>query len=117
MDKIKRTAIKEDVFTVAKFMLKSGKDRKTVAYSLGISETSVERIDAAENYAMFDEQRKTRSAKIRRDKNAPEPLPEQVSIDDLLPCGDPLVRLCDAINRQTEVIERFLNAMTVRVNG
>lgn len=109
--------IKEDVFNVARFMLNSGKDIKAIMDVTGLSETSINRISLAETYAEFDEQRKVRNAKIYSAKaqEINEEPPIQISVDDLIP-DDPITRLCEALNRQTNAIEKLLKMMSEIVN-
>lgn len=106
--------IKEDVFNVVRFMLNNEKDRQTIMDVTGLSEISIERISKAETYAEYDEQRKARTAKIDRSyrkTNQGNKQPNQISIDDLIH-DDSVSKLCEALNRQTEAIEKLLKTLS-----
>ena len=107
--------IKEDVFNVVRFMLNNEKDRQTIMDVTGLSGVSIERISKAETYAEYDEQRKARTAKIDRSYRKTNKLnkqPNQIRIDDLIRREEALTVLCDAINRNTDAIEKLLSHIT-----
>ena len=110
--------IKEDVFNIVRFMLNNGKDIQTIKGITGLSDQSIDRIaKAGDDYSVFDEQRKERSAKILRRTKENGVLPQQINIDDVLPPVDPLIMVRDAINKNTEIVENFMKQICEILRG
>lgn len=109
--------IREDVFNIARFMLNNEKDVETIMHVTGLSAISIDRISKAENYSEFEEQRKIRSEKINRRMKEKDILPKQIGIDDYMPKVDPLMMVCDAINKNTETVENFMKQICEILRG
>ena len=110
--------IKEDVFNIARFMLNNDKDVETIMHVTGLSAISVDRISKAGTYSEFEEQRKIRSEKINRKTKEKDVLPKQIAIDDYMPpTVDPLMKVCDAINKNTEIVENFMKQICEILRG
>ena len=66
MGKYYEKSISLHTFTVVKDALKVGVSKEDIRQLLGISMISLDRIEKAETYIDFDNERKARSAKIRK---------------------------------------------------